>query len=79
MRLRGARNKRYRRLSKAAILRLVRREGRLETRLMRMFERGGKRPLPAPAAEGVKQGLWTADIAVDKKRSDKSKNKSKRM
>lgn len=59
VKLRGhKKNKRLQRLSKAAIMRLVRREGRLEVRLMRMFERGGKKPLPDVSNGTSPIGLW---------------------
>ena len=32
--------------------------GRLENRLLRMFERGITKPLPDVAQDGVKKGLW---------------------
>ncbi|XP_018025118.1 uncharacterized protein LOC108680738 [Hyalella azteca] len=59
IKLRGSeQNQRLRRLSRTAILRLVRREGRLERRLMRMFERGGRKPLPKEADAEINGNLW---------------------
>jgi len=61
--LEGSKNKRFQRLSRSAIMRLVRREGRLERRLMRMFDRGGRRPLKKIGNKNIHDGkvLWATN------------------